>query len=84
VYEDIAQGGQPSKIIGDPAVILNALDALAALNICDSVGEYADTKATTYLFSASDGRQYGFTFSQGCLLFRHKLYKCVTPPGLKP
>jgi hypothetical protein len=75
VYKDIAQNGQSPETIDDPAVILNIIDALAALDICSSVGEYDDTQATTYLFSSSDGQQYGFTFSRGCLLFRHKLYE---------
>ncbi len=82
VYEDIGRHGLPSKVIDDPSVIAQAVRAFAALSVCGCVGEYEGATATSYVFSSSDGQQYGFTFSQGFLLFRHRLYAVRTQPGL--
>lgn len=74
VWKDIGKSEQKPKILTDSDKILNVLDALASLNVCDSIGGFADTETVTYVFSSADSQEYGFTFSGNSLLYRNKLY----------
>jgi hypothetical protein len=81
VYKDIAQNGQSPETIDDPAVILNIIDALAALDICSSVGEMMTRRRRLiYSLHPTDSSMVSLFHVDACFSGINYM-RCVTQPG---